>query len=182
MGSILAEAAFHKQIPVSLYPTKGMAQRGGFVQAVLRLGRQGVGPGIPEKGADLVIAMEVSEALKAVRLIKPGNEFLLFGHIWTPTAVALDQADYPALDRVLVEVQAAAAKVLYVAPDTLPSYGGRPVPANIFVLGIAIGHTSLRHMLDPSAVAEVVEKRWTRGAERNLFAFEKGLAADVKRG
>jgi indolepyruvate ferredoxin oxidoreductase beta subunit len=181
MASILAEAAFRKQIPVSLYPTKGMAQRGGFVQALLRLGRPRVGPSIPEKGADLVIAMEVSEALKAVRLIKPGKEFLVFGHIWTPTAVVLDQADYPALDQVLAEVQAAGAKVLYVAPDTLPSCGAGPVPANIFVLGAAIGHTNLRHMLDPSEVAQVVEKRWIRGAERNLFAFEKGLSAHVKR-
>jgi indolepyruvate ferredoxin oxidoreductase beta subunit len=181
MGSILAEAAFHKQLPVSLYPTKGMAQRGGFVQALLRLGRQRVGPSIPEKGADLVIAMEVSEALKAVRLIKPGKEFLLFGHIWTPTAVVLDQATYPALDQVLLEVRGAAAKVLYVAPEKLPFYGGGPVPANIFVLGAAIGHTSLRQLLDPSEVAEVVEKRWVRDTERNLFAFEKGLAADVKR-
>ena len=59
IGEIIAEAAFRKNIPVNFYPTKGMAQRGGFVKAQLRLGRTTVGPSIPEKGADLVIATEV---------------------------------------------------------------------------------------------------------------------------
>jgi len=89
IGDIIAETALRNMIPVSFYPTKGMAQRGGFVKAQVRLGRQTVGPNIPEKGADLVIAMEVSEALKAVRFVKPGGDFLLFGHVWAPTAVML---------------------------------------------------------------------------------------------
>ena len=76
IGEIITTAAFRKGIPVNFYPTKGMAQRGGFVKAQLRLGRETVGPSIPEKGADLVIATEVSETLKAVRFIKPGGDAL----------------------------------------------------------------------------------------------------------
>src|SRR4030042_1549155 len=75
IGEIITEAAFCNNIPVNFYPTKGMAQRGGFVKAQLRLGRTRIGPAIPEKGADMVIATEVSEALKAVRHIKPGGVF-----------------------------------------------------------------------------------------------------------
>ena len=71
IGEIITETAYRKGLPVNFYPTKGMAQRGGFVKAQLRLGREAPGPAIPEKGADLVIATEVSEALKAVRFVKP---------------------------------------------------------------------------------------------------------------
>ena len=39
IGDILAEAALGQGTPVNLYPTKGMAQRGGFVKAQVRLGR-----------------------------------------------------------------------------------------------------------------------------------------------
>ena len=175
IGELVAETAHHEGIPVNFYPTMGMAQRGGFVKAQLRLGRATVGANIPEKGADLVIAMEMSEALKAVRFIRPGGDFLLFGHVWLPTAVMLGKADYPNLDQVQEQVQEAGGRMHYLAPESLPLYEGTPVPANVFVLGAAIGHTSLGEMLDPSEVAHVIQTRWKRGTERNRFAFQAGL-------
>ncbi len=177
IGSIIAEAALHKGIPASFYPTKGMAQRGGFVKAQVRLGRQTVGPNIPEKGADLVIAMEVSEALKAVRFIKPGKDFVLFGHVWPPTAVMLGKAPYPTLEQVREQVREAGGRVHYLDPGSLPLYEGTPVPANVFTLGVAVGHTGLGKVLDPTEVVHIVQAKWTRGAERNAFAFRKGLGA-----
>ncbi len=135
------------------------------------------GANIPEKSADLVIAMEVSEALKAVRFIKPGAGFLLFGHVWAPAAVTLGKADYPTLDQVRGRVQEAGGKMHYLDPESLALYEGALVPANVFVLGAALGHTSLSDILDASKVAHVVKTRWARGVERNLFAFQSGLDA-----
>ncbi len=177
IGELVAETAHRVGVPVNFYPTKGMAQRGGFVKAQLRLGRETVGASIPERGADLVIAMEVSEALKAVRFIKPGGDFLLFGHVWSPTAVLLGRADYPALDQVRERVQDAGCRMHYLAPERLPMYEGAPVPPNVFVLGAALGHTGLGGVLDPAEVAKTIETRWKRGVERNLFAFQSGLDA-----
>ncbi|RLC98073.1 MAG: hypothetical protein DRI77_05875 [Chloroflexi bacterium] len=177
IGDLITGAAARQEIPVSFYPTRGMAQRGGAVKARLRLGREGGGPNIPERGADLVIAMERSEALKAVRFIKPGGDFLLFGHVWAPTAVMLGKADYPTLAQVRKQVQEAGGRMHYLAPENLPLYEGAPVAANIYVLGAALGHTPLGEMLDPSQVANLVQTRWKRGAERNRFAFQAGLDA-----
>jgi indolepyruvate ferredoxin oxidoreductase beta subunit len=177
IGDILTEAALQEGIAVNFYPTKGMAQRGGFVKAQVRLGRQPVGPHIPARGADLVIAMELSEALKALRFIKPGQDFLLFGHVWPPTDVMLGKAPYPALEQVLEQVRGAGAKLHYLDPGKLPLYEGAPVPANVYVLGAALGRTSLREVLDPSDVARIVQNRWKRGAERNSLAFQAGLEA-----
>ncbi len=177
IGELVAETAHRVGVPVNFYPTKGMAQRGGFVKAQLRLGRETVGASIPERGADLVIAMEVSEALKAVRFIKPGGDFLLFGHVWSPTAVLLGRADYPALDQVRERVQDAGCKMHYLASERLPMYEGAPVLPNVFVLGAALGHTGLGGVLDPAEVAKTIETRWKRGVERNLFAFQSGLDA-----
>ncbi len=180
MAQIMAETACQKGIPVNFYPTKGMAQRGGFVKAQVRLGREVVGPNIPEKGADLAIAMEMSEALKAVRFVKPGGDFVLFSHIWAPTAVMLGQADYPAPDQVLEQVQEAGGRIHYFEAESLPVYESSPVPANVFVLGLALGHTKLGTVLEPSDVAEVVRTRWKRGADRNLFAFRAGLESPIQ--
>jgi len=175
IGEIITEAAFRQGVPVNFYPTKGMAQRGGFVKAQLRLGRDAVGPSIPEKGADLVVATEVSEALKAVRFIKPEGDFVLFGQVWEPTAVMMGKAAYPALDQVFDAAQEAGGKTHYIAPESLPLLEGLPVPDNVYTLGVAMAQTRLGEVLDVSAVAEVIRTRWKKGVERNQFAFEAGL-------
>ena len=177
IGDLMARTALHQGIPVSFHPTKGMAQRGGFVKAQIRLGRQPVGPNIPEKGADLVIAMEISEALKAVRFVRPGGHFVLFGHIWPPTAVMLGNAPYPTLDQVREKVNEAEGKMLVLDPEDLPLVQGTPVPANVFVLGAAVGHTDLSSALDPSEVEQAIHSKWARGTERNHLAFQAGLRA-----
>jgi indolepyruvate ferredoxin oxidoreductase beta subunit len=177
IGDLLTEAALQKGVPVNFYPTKGMAQRGGFVKAQIRMGRQMVGPQIPEKGADLVIAMELSEALKAVRFVKPESDFVLYGHVWQPTAVMLGKARYPTFDQVAEQVAEAGAKLHYIDPESRPLYEGAPVPANVYVLGAAVGLTSLRELFDASEMAHIVENRWTRGVERNQLAFQAGLQA-----
>jgi len=181
IGEIITAAAFQKGIPVNFYPTKGMAQRGGFVKAQLRIGRETVGPSIPEKGADLVIATEVSELLKAVRFIKPGGDVLLFGFVWAPTAVMLGKAPYPTLEQVTEQVVAAGGAMRHIAPERLPSYEGVPVPDNIYVLGAALAQTRLCEILAVSDVAGIVRNRWKRGAERNLFALDAGVKAQTRR-
>ena len=175
IGDLVAEAATHQGLPVNFYPTKGMAQRGGFVKAQVRLGRETVGPHIPEKGADLVIAMELSEALKAVRFVKPGKDFVLFAHVWQPSAVMLGQAPYPSLDEVREQIQKAGARLHTLDAQDLPQYEGRPVPANVYILGATLGRTPLGQLLDIGAVAQLIQHRWKRGATRNALAFQMGL-------
>jgi indolepyruvate ferredoxin oxidoreductase beta subunit len=179
IGEIITEAAYRKGLPVNFYPTKGMAQRGGFVKAQLRLGRAMPGPAIPEKGADLVVATEVSEALKAVRFVKSEGDFILYAHVWAPTAVMLGKAPYPKLDEVAAAVCAALdddGRFCAIPPDALPLHEGAPVADNIFTLGVVLGRTRLGELLPPAEVEAVVRGRWKRGVERNMLAFAAGLA------
>ncbi|MCX6028015.1 MAG: 2-oxoacid:acceptor oxidoreductase family protein [Chloroflexi bacterium] len=179
IGEIIAEAAFRKGLPVNFYPTKGMAQRGGFVTAQLRLGRASVGPMISERAADLVVATEVSEALKAVRFVKPDGDFVLYAHVWAPTAVMLGKAPYPKLEQVAEAARAAldgGGRLHVIPPESLPLYEGTPVPDNIFTLAVMLGRTRLGDLLLPAEVEEAVQTRWKRGVERNMAAFRAGLA------
>lgn len=176
IGEIITETAFRAGLPVNFYPTKGMAQRGGFVKAQLRIGRAAPGPAIPEQGADLVIATEVSEALRAIRFVRPGGDFVLFASIWQPTAVMLGKAGYPDLETVLEQVKTAGAHPLVIDPDRLPLYDGEPVPDNIYTLGVAATQTKLSEIVSPTAISDVIAGRWKRGVERNLFAFNAAAA------
>jgi indolepyruvate ferredoxin oxidoreductase beta subunit len=179
IGELLAEAAHRKGILANYYPIKGMAQRGGFVRAEVRMNSKIVGPHICERGADLVIAMEVSEALKAVRFIKPGGDFILFGYVWKPTAVMLGKATYPAMDQVLEQVKMAGTTLRYLDPEGLPNYEGSPAPANIYVLGAALAHSKLGKIFDPGEVSEVIHQRWNTGVNRNAIAYRAGLEVSL---
>lgn len=181
IGEIIADAAFNKGIPVNFYPTKGMSQRGGFVKAQLRLGRTEIGPSIPPKGADLVISMERSESLKAIRYVKPGADFLLYGLVWAPTAVMLGKAPYPTLEEVWEEIEKACGKVVYLDPKKLPKLNGKQAWENFYVLGAAIAQTGLKSIFQAEDVITAVNGRWPKGAEENLFAFQSGLNAGVSR-
>jgi indolepyruvate ferredoxin oxidoreductase, beta subunit len=182
IGEIIAEAAFRQGIPVNFYPTKGMAQRGGFVKAQLRLGREGAGPAIPERGADLVIATEVSESLKALRYVKPDGDFLLYAYVWPPTAVMLGKAGYPSLAQVAEAAGSAlgaGGRFFSIDPDGLPVFEGSAVPDNVYTLAVALKRTCLGRMFSPEAIAEVLRTRWKRGIERNMYAFQAGLAVEA---
>jgi indolepyruvate ferredoxin oxidoreductase beta subunit len=179
IGEIITETAFRAGLPVNFYPTKGMAQRGGFVKAQLRLGRSAPGPAIPEGGADLVIATEVSEALKAVKFVKQGGDFVLFAYVWAPAAVMLGKASYPELQAVLDQVRSAGARPIVIDPDQLPLFEGQPVPDNVYTLGVAATQTKLGEIISPQAMADVIATRWKRGAERNLFAFSSAAAVNA---
>lgn len=175
LADLIMRAAVHKEHPVSFFPTKGMAQRGGFVKAELRLGRAGAGPHIRENGAHLVIAMERSEALKGVRYARPEGDFLLYGHVWEPTAVMLGEADYPSLESVLETVRGSNTRLVYLDPTELPKIDGGYVAANIFVLGAAFGNTRLSEVLDAHEITEVIRARWPRRVKHNVAAFDAGL-------
>jgi indolepyruvate ferredoxin oxidoreductase beta subunit len=177
MGDLIAEAAMEAGLGVNFYPTKGMAQRGGSVKVQVRLGQEVVGPEIPEGKADLVIAMERSESLKAVRYVKPGGDFLLYGHVWEPTKVMLGRADYPTLEQVEEKVREAGAELHYLDPEDLPRRDGARLPANVYVLGAAMGCTGLRQILDAKSVAELVAGRWETYAAVNEAAYRAGFEA-----
>ena len=42
---------------------------------------------------------------QAVRFLKPDGDFVLYAHVWAPTAVMLGKAPYPKLDEVAAAVR-----------------------------------------------------------------------------
>jgi indolepyruvate ferredoxin oxidoreductase beta subunit len=178
IGSLIAEAAENKGLAVNFFPSKGMAQRGGFVKAQLRIGREEVGPNIPEKNADLVISMELSESLKAVRFCKPDGDFILFADIWAPTEVSLGKAAYPKLEEVQDKILASGTHLHTLMPHQLPIFEGMIVQANLFLVGYAIQNTPLGSLLSADELETFIVKKWAKEAEANLCAYHAGLKAE----
>jgi len=181
IGELLLHAALDAGIPASFAPTKGMAQRGGFVKAELRLGADGVGPRVRDGGADLVVAMERSEALRGVRFVKPGGSFVLYDDVWAPTGVMLGAARYPERDAVVRAIEAGGAHAIVLLPAEMPAIGGRRVPANVVALGAACAVPALAAVLDVARVEQAVAARWPRASAANVAALRFGRGVAVGR-
>ena len=174
IAELIMRAAEAKCISANYFPTKGMAQRGGFVKAQLKLITDEPGPDIRPQGADLVIAMELSESLKALRYLKKGGDCIIYGYRWLPTEVMLGKAPYPKVEDVKGEVIKAGGNITYLPPENLPS----DAADNIYLLAAAIKYTCLGQLFTADEIKQAIVSHWPNGAQRNTASFEAGLQAE----
>ena len=179
IGELLAKASLKKGLPVNFYPTKGMSQRGGFVQGQLRFGRENVGPSLPSMGADLVVSMERSESLKGVKYVKRGGEFLLYDDTWFTTAVITKKAVYPTLGDVQKEIKEAGAKLYCLSSDSIPKVDGAPVHVNMYILGALISNTALGTLFTLADIVAMTKEEFHEDARSNIVALEAGHASKL---
>ena len=175
IAELLLAAANARGIYCNYYPTKGMAQRGGFVKAQIRLGSSELGPEISRHGADVVIAMELSEALKAVDFLKPGGDMIVYGRRWLPTDVMLGKAFYPTAEDVAEEAHKVTENYRYIDPEAVNGDGN--YSDNILLLAAAREHTAIGRMFSAEELSAAVAERFPKGAERNTASFEAGQKA-----
>jgi hypothetical protein len=71
--------------------------------------------------------------------------------------------------------------MICINPEDLPVYGDHPVPPNIFILGSIMGHTDMAEIMDPSSMLLVIKNRWKKEINRNAFAFQSGMEANLKK-
>ena len=180
IGELLAKAGLKKGLPVNFYPTKGMSQRGGFVQGQLRFGRENVGPSLPSMGADLVVSMERSESLKGVKYIKRGGEFLLYDDTWFTSAVITKKAQYPALVDVQKEIKEAGARLYCLSSGNIPKVDGATVHANMYILGALLSNTALGELFTLEEISAMTKEEFQKNADSNIAALEAGHASALE--
>jgi indolepyruvate ferredoxin oxidoreductase, beta subunit len=93
LSEILLRAADHAGHTVKAVDTHGLAQRGGIVVSQLRIGTSVHTPLISLHQADLVVAMERHEALRALQThAKAGGTLIYYNTVWQPLDVRLNKA------------------------------------------------------------------------------------------
>lgn len=177
LADLLIRTAFAADLAATYCPTKGMAQRGGFVKAEVRLGSDRVGPRIGEGCADVVVALERSESLRGVPFIKPSGAFVLFDHVWAPADVMLGAAPYPSRDDVVELLEGLVDRLVLLLPEGVPAIDGQPARPNLFVLGATVSATPLGDLLSADRIEETIAGRWPKVADANLAAFRAGMEA-----
>lgn len=166
---ILAEAAIIEGYDVKTSELHGLAQRGGSVETHARFGKKVFSPLVKQGGADLVLALEAQEALKACYL---GSEE-------TKTLFLVNDFFVPIPGRVLLKrenilkiIKKFSKKVILISAGDICEKGiGKSVVAGVFLICLS----SLKKIipLKPTsilkAIGRVIPKKYL---DLNKKAFE----------
>ena len=176
MMEMLAMAAEAAGEEVRVLSRVSLARLGGSGMCHVRLGPS-ASPTIPAGEADILIALELSEVLRALPLAAPGA--LAFTSLYRrmPVAAGVNGLHYPTRDEVERALQEAGVTALFV-PETLPSSDGaikaeqaEDSRVNLLMLGVFAGYTNL---LPRALLEQAIEQRLPRFAEQNRRTFEAG--------
>lgn len=170
LAATLAQAADRAGLPTLACDTHGLAQRGGVVSSQIRLGDGPLTPLIPERGADLVLALERLEALRGATLfLKPGGRLVYFDTAYQPLGVRTGAAGYPAAEEVERAVAAFGGTVVRVPPDAAPD----PRMQNAALLGRLAGLDAIPGLSPDMIEATLGELVPQKLLGRNLEVFRQ---------
>jgi len=138
---LIAAAAMDQGAFVRTAETIGMSQRGGSVTSHVRVGataRDLPSSLIPPRAAQLVLAFEPGEAVRAFKFLAPGGALVCATRPVVPSAAATSGYDGQAQLKWLA---AQLDRRSFVAVDTavLEREGLSPKCANVLLLGAAVG-------------------------------------------
>jgi indolepyruvate ferredoxin oxidoreductase beta subunit len=120
LSELLSRAADHAGLSVHGCDTHGLAQRGGMVTSHLRLG-PARSPLVPDGQADLVVALERTEALRAAHdMLRHSGTLVWYDAVWQALDVRLGRYRAITEDDVRAAASAKGAAAWRVYRDDLP--------------------------------------------------------------
>ena len=136
-SKLIAATAMANNIPVMSAETIGMAQKGGSVFSVLRLGEGLHCPMFPEHSADIIIGFEPAEAVRMLPYLKKGGSVVLNTHPIMPVTAALSGSDYTGKE-MIDYLQRHVEHLVMTDGDAACRTLGSPKVLNMVMLGLAI--------------------------------------------
>ncbi len=167
LASIIANAAMIKGVNAIVAETHGLSQRGGTVIVHVRLGDVEA-PLIPPKGADVILAMELMEALRYKYYLKEGGVIVANDYIIPPP---LPDVKVPSRDEILSRL----GKVHLVRATDLALKLGDVRVANVILLGKALSLNVFKNFISSDEVLRALRLMWPKAFEINKKALEVGL-------
>ncbi len=167
MAALIARAAMAEGLHLKQSEVHGMAQRGGAVQAHLRLSDGAIESDlIPRGAADLILSLEPVEGLRDLPWLSPG------GTLVTSANAFVNIPDYPPEEEVLRRVRALPHAIV-VEAERLAEESGDLLAVNTVMVGAA----SRLLPLEPASVESAVRATFARKGERTLAANLAALVA-----
>ncbi len=178
MMEMLAMAAEEAGEEVRVLSRVSLARLGGSGMCHVRLGPS-ASPAIPAGEADILLALEMSEVLRALPMARRGALAFINTYRRLPIAAGVAGIHYPTRAEIEATLLEAGVTGIFV-PEVLPAAttGVREEQQgesriNIMMLGVLCGYTQL---LPRTALEQSITRRLPRFAEQNLRTFSAGWA------
>jgi indolepyruvate ferredoxin oxidoreductase beta subunit len=171
IGAIIAATALKQELTVKQSEVHGMAQRGGAVQAHLRLADRPIHSDLVPMGtADMVVSLEPLESLRYVSFLSPD------GFLLTAGDPVRNISNYPDLDALLGDIRALPhARV--IEAEALARKAGSGLATNMVMVGAASHHLPLEAAALEKRIAEAFARKGDKIVRINLAAFRYGREA-----
>lgn len=168
IATIIAKAAMIDSFTVRQSEVHGMSQRGGGVQAHMRISDSPISSDlIPSGGADMIIAMEPMEGLRYLSSMKPD------GILITAAEPFVNIPNYPDLE-VLHSAIKRLKRSKIVKAEALAKEAGHPKSVNMVLIGAAAKSLPVSEASLAKSVSETFAKKDPRLVEINMKALKLG--------
>lgn len=172
MAQLLGRAATDSGLGVRVGQIYGLSQRGGSVEATVRIGEAStafISPG----EADVILGLEPLETERTLERMSHRTVVMVNGTPIVPTTLTQNRAGYPSLESITSQISAVAGVVHVIDADSAARQAGDPRLLNVVMLGAADGLGALP--IASEVLASVVEIEGPgRSSEMRLGAFEAG--------
>ena len=173
-ANILAKAFLSAGEKALTSEVHGMAQRGGSVVCTVCAGDVH-SPLIADGGADAIVSMEPTEALRYIKKLKEGGTIITDVNPVIPPNVSLGQNEYPDLESVFKEISN-RGKLIKIDALEIAKRAGNAITKNIVMLGALSGMEIMP--IDREKMLQVVRENVpAKYVEMNERAFNMGYEA-----
>jgi len=182
LSQVMGDACTRSGVKVVVGAQHGLAQRSGSISAHVRIG-DAYSPLIPYGTADLIIAMEATEALRYVEYLKQGGTVVMNSRIMHPpleTAPIVknrqEKRAYVTLEQVKEQLGKVAGRVIAIDAEKVAAEAGNPRTENVVLLGAASALQGFPVEVEPlkESIGRVVPKA---AVDANMRAFDLGRKA-----
>ncbi len=174
---VLARAANFDRYMVEGVQLHGLAQRGGHIPAFVRLHpfNQTVSPAVMQANADLILAFEPLEAIRAAYYArKEKTVFLINDDPLKPVYGNILDIPYPSTEEIKKRVSGFAKEVHVIrASETAKQKFGKKIYGNILMLGYAKAKGLLP--ISEESIIKAVKETVRYDVDKNIKAFKLGL-------
>ncbi len=171
MAALIARAAMAEGLHVKQSEVHGMAQRGGAVQAHLRLSDGVIESDlIPRGAANLILSLEPVEALRYLAWLSPA------GTLVTSANAFVNIPDYPAQEEVLRHVRALPHAIV-VEAERIAEESGDLLAVNTVMVGAASHLLPLASASLEGAIRTTFNRKSEATQAANRVAFAAGRRA-----
>lgn len=172
-AEILGTAAIKEGLDVRVSEVHGMAQRGGAVVSMVRIGENVLSPLILDGNADVILGFEPVETLRNAKYASEKTLIIMGDERIPPPALTLRGESYPSIDEILEKIKRFSRNIIVVEALRLAKEAGSPLVQNVVLLGalIATGKTPIKKESLLEALRELVPAKYL---DMNIKAFELG--------